>query len=170
MKNDWTASLNCQLRTKISVAEPKMESDEPVMVFDKPHFIVKLYETLLKVDLKEGARKNLESFVESNPHLRESLGLLFQMAIPLDVQLKEIETVKLSGEGHVQIVTPHRRDLHILLEKDEAEKLVDKLNELISVEKAKEEERITASSKAQMESAEQRAESTFMADRAHERE
>jgi hypothetical protein len=92
------------------------------------------------------------------------------MVIPLDVPLREIETVKLSGEGRVQIVIPHRRDLHIPLEKDEAEKLVDMLNELIPVEKAKEEDRIMASSKAERESAEQRAESSFMVDRVHERE
>ena len=134
-----------------------------VMVFDKPHFIVKLYETLLKVDLKEGTRKKLEEFLESNPHLREGLGFLFQTVIPLDVQLKNIETVRLDEKGQVQIVIPHRRDLHIPLEKDEAEKLVDKLNELIPVEKAREAERIMTSSKTEGESAEQRAESTFQA-------
>ena len=139
-----------------------MESDEPVMVFDKPHFTVKLYETLLKVDVKEGAMKRLEGFVESNPHLRESLGLLFQMAVPLDVPLKNIEMVRMSDEGKIQIVIPHRRDLHISLEKDEAEKLVDKLNELIPVEKAKEADKIMTSSKVEKESEEQRAESSFM--------
>jgi hypothetical protein len=118
-----------------------MESEDLVMVFDKPHFVVKLYKTLLKVDLKEGARKKLEEFVESNPHLRDSLGLLFQMMIPLDVQLKEIQTVRLDEKGQVQIVIPNRRDLHIPLEKEEAEKLRDKLNELIPIETAKEEER-----------------------------
>jgi len=140
-----------------------MESDELIMAFDKPHFSVKLYETLLKVDFKEGARKRLESFVESNPHLRESLGLLFQMVVPLDVPIKNIETARISEEGKVQIVIPHRRDLHFILEKDEAEKLVDKLNELIPVEKAKEAERIMTSSKVERESAEQTAESSFMA-------
>jgi hypothetical protein len=140
-----------------------METDELIMAFDKPHFSVKLYETLLKVDVKEGAMKKLEGFVESNPHLRESLGLLFQMVVPLDVLLKNIDTVRLSDEGKVQIVIPHRRDLHITLEKDEAEKLVDKLNELIPVEKAKEADRIMTSSKVERESAEQRAESSFMA-------
>jgi len=118
-----------------------MESEDLVMVFDKPHFVVKLYKTLLKVDLKEGAREKLESFVESNPHLRDSLGLLFQMMIPLDVQLKEIQTVRLDEKGRVQIVIPNRRDLHIPLEKDEAEKLRDKLNELVPIETAKEDER-----------------------------
>jgi len=133
-----------------------------IMAFDKPHFTVKLYPTLLKLDLKEGAMKKLEGFVESNPHLRESLGLLFQMVVPLDVPLKNIETVRMTDNGKVQIVTPHRRDLHITLEKDEAEKLVDKLNELIPVEKAKEADRIMTSSKEERDSAQQRAESSFM--------
>jgi len=139
-----------------------MESDNLVMSFDKPHFTVKLYETLLKVDLKEGARKRLEGFVESNPHLRESLGLLFQMVVPLDVPIKNIEMVRLLDEGKVQIVIPHRKDLNINLEKDEAEKLVDKLNELIPVEKAREADRMMTSSKITRESEEQRAESSFV--------
>jgi hypothetical protein len=141
-----------------------MDSEDLVMVFDKPHFIVKLHQTLLEVDLKEGVRKKLEDFVESNPHMRESLGLLFQTVIPLDVQLKNIETVRLNEKGHVKIVIPHRRDITIPLEKDEAEKLMDKLNELIPIEKAKEAERIMASSSAERGSAENRAESTFIAD------
>jgi len=118
-----------------------MDSEDLVMVFDKPHFIVRLHQTLLEVDLKEGVRKKLEDFVESNPHMRESLGLLFQTVIPLDVQLKNIETVRLDEKGHVKIVIPHRKDITIPLEKDEAEKLIDKLNELIPIEQAKEQER-----------------------------
>jgi hypothetical protein len=109
--------------------------EELVMVIDKPHFIVKLHKTLLEVDLKEGVRKKLEAFVESNPHLRESLGVLFQTVVPLDVQLKNIERAWLNEKGEVQITIPNRRDLHIPLEKDEAQKLVDKLNELIPPEK-----------------------------------
>ena len=121
-----------------------MDSEDLVMVFDKPHFIVKLHQTLLEVDLKEGVRKKLEDFVESNPHMRESLGLLFQTVIPLDVQLKNIETVRLDEKGHVKIVIPHRKDITIPLEKDEAEKLIDKLNELIPIEQAKKAERENA--------------------------
>ena len=144
--------------------ESEMDSEDLVMVFDKPHFIVKLHQTLLEVDLKEGLRKKLEDFVESNPHLRESLGVLFQTVIPLDVQLKNIESVGLNEKGHVKIVIQHRRDITIPLEKDEAEKLADKLNELIPIEKEKEAERILASSSAKRESQEKRDESTFMAD------
>jgi hypothetical protein len=140
------------------------ESEDLVMVFDKPHFIVKLHQTLLEVDLKEGVRKKLEDFVESNPHLRESLGVLFQTVIPVDVQLKNIETASLNEKGQVKIVVPHRRDITIPLEKDEAQKLIDKLNELIPIEKAKEAERILASSSAERGSEEKRAESRFIAD------
>jgi hypothetical protein len=121
-----------------------MDSEDLVMVFDKPHFTVKLHQTLLGVDLKEGVRKKLEDFVESNPHMRESLGVLFQTVIPLDVQLKNITAVSLNEKGHVKIVIPHRRDITIPLEKDEAIKLADKLNELIPVEQAKEAERENA--------------------------
>jgi hypothetical protein len=141
-----------------------MDNEDVIMVFDKPHFTVKLHPTLLEVDLKEGVRKKMEDFLESNPHLRESLGLLFQNVIPLDVQLKNIESVRLNEQGHVKIVIPHRRDITIPLEKDESTKLADKLNELIPIEKAKEAERILASSAAERESEEKRAESTFMAD------
>jgi len=119
-----------------------MGSEDLIMVFDKPHFIVKLHQTSLEVDLTEGVRKKLEDFLESNPHLKETIGVLFQNVIHLDVQLKNIETVCLNEKGHVKIVVPHRKDITIPLEKDEAEKLADKLNELIPVEKAKEAERI----------------------------
>lgn len=141
-----------------------MDDEALVMFFDKPHFIVRLSETLLKVDLKDGVRKKLEGFVESNPHLRESLGILFQSMIPLDVPLKNIENVSLDKKGQVKIVIPHRRDLTIPLEKDESQKLVDKLNELIPIEKSKESERILTSQGVERQSSEERAESTFAAD------
>jgi hypothetical protein len=122
----------------------KMDSEDLIMVLDKPHFIVKLHQTSLEVDLTEGVRKKLEDFLESNPHLKESIGVLFQTVIHVDVQLKNIEAVCLNEKGHVKIIVPHRRDITIPLEKDEAEKLIDKLNELIPIEQAKEQERENA--------------------------
>ena len=113
------------------------EKDEIVMVIDKEHFTVKLHTSLLEVDFKEGARKKLEDAIESHPRLRESIGLLFQTVVPLDIRLKDIEAVRLDENGQVQIVVPHRRDLHIPLEPDESVKLMEKLNELIPIERAK---------------------------------
>ncbi len=141
-----------------------MNEDQPILLFDKPHFVVKLHETLLEMDLKEGSRKKIEDFVESNPHLRESIGLLFQNIIPLDVELKNIDSVVLDDKGHVKVAIPHRRDITIPLEGEEANMLIAKLNELIPIEKQKEAERIRTSANLTKQYEEGRAESTFIAD------
>jgi hypothetical protein len=125
-----------------------MASEDLVMVIDKPHFTVKLHRSLLEVDLKEGVKKKLEDFVEANPTLRGSLGFLFQSVIPLDVALKDIESVELDEKGQVKIIIPNRKDIAIPLEPDESKKLIDKLNELISIEKQREMERMLASARA----------------------
>ena len=113
------------------------ESKQLVLLIDKPHFQVKLHPDVLEVDLKEGARKELEVLAEAKPFLRDSVGWLFQTIIPLDVHLHQIEEMKTDKKGQFQIRIPGRRDIHIPLEPDEARKLMDKLNELIPVEKEK---------------------------------
>jgi hypothetical protein len=115
-----------------------------IMVIDKPHFTVKLHQSLLELDLKEGAKKELEEIVEANPLLRGSLGYLFQNVIPLDVPLKDIESVDQDEKGKVKITIPRRRDITIPLDPVESKKLVAKLRELVPIEKQKEKERIMA--------------------------
>lgn len=122
-----------------------MAAEDMVMMIDKPHFIVKLHKTLLEVDLKEGVRKKLEDVLEANPTLRGSLGFLFQNVVPIDVPLKDIESVKVDEKNRVKIIVPYRRDISIPLEKDESRKLVDKLNELVPMEKQREMERVLRS-------------------------
>jgi len=139
-----------------------MTAEDLVMVIDKAHFVVKLHSNLLEVDLKEGVRKHIEDFVEANPALRETLGTLFQFAIPLDVPLKDIQSVKLDDKGRVKVIIPHRRDLTIPLEREDAQKLIDKLNELIPIEKEREVERIMTDAAARREEAERRGEEDFM--------
>jgi hypothetical protein len=124
-----------------------MAEKDLVLVIDKPHFIVKLHRDLLEVDLKKGAKKKLEDFLESKPSLRDSLGTLFQTVVPLDVPLKDIETattdrelyphVLAQGWAQAKIVIRNRKDLHIPLTLDESEKLIAKLNELIPKAKKK---------------------------------
>jgi hypothetical protein len=112
-----------------------MSGEDAVMTIDKPHFVVRLYTTLLKVDLKEGVRKDLERLLEARPAIRDSVGLLFQTAIPLDVRLRDIKSVGLDKKGRVKIDIPSRRDLTIPLDGEEAGRFIDKLNELIPKEK-----------------------------------
>jgi hypothetical protein len=127
------------------------QKDEMVMVIDKAHFIVKLHTSLLEVDLKEGVRKKLEDAIESHPHLRESIGLLFQTMVPLDVPLKDIEAAIVDKKGRTKIVIPRRRDITIPLEPDESKRLVEKLNELIPIEKARAAQELRDEEKAEKE-------------------
>ncbi len=108
-----------------------------VMVINKPHFRVRLHRSLLEVDLKAGIRKELEDFLESKPIIRENLGFLFQTIVPLDVLLRDIESVGVNEKGQVNIVIPLRRDIVIPLKSKESKRLVEKMNELIPIEKAK---------------------------------
>ncbi len=111
-----------------------------VLKVDKPHFVVKLHQDVLEVDLKEGAKKELEDVVEAHPMLRESVGVLFQTIIPLDIALHEVESVKVDDNGRLRLVIPLRRDIIIPLEAHESEKLAQKLKELIPLAKLKEAE------------------------------
>ena len=143
-------------------------SEDTVMFFDKPHFVVKLDTSLLKVDLKEGFRRKIEEFAEHNAPMRETIGLLFQTVIPLDVPLKDIESAVVDPKGRVKVVIPLRRDITIPLEPDESQKLVEKMNELIPIEKTKAAERFLAQQKAEREVKSKQAEvQSRLALRAH---
>jgi hypothetical protein len=133
------------------------QTDDLVMTIDKPHFIVKLHKTLLEVDVKEGIRKELEAVVETRPILRESLGLLFQTVIPLDVRLKDIESVGLDNKGRVKVKIPMRKDIVIPLDGAESQQLIDKLNELIPPEKEKAAKKAEEEEKAEADLQEKRA-------------
>jgi len=128
-----------------------MPTKDIVMVVKKPHFTVKLHKALLEVDLKEGIKKKLEDVVEANSALRGSLGFLFQTVIPLDVPLKDIESVSVSKNGQVKIKIPLRRDITIPLKTNESKRLVDKMNELIPVEKERAARELLESEKARKE-------------------
>jgi hypothetical protein len=128
-----------------------MTTKDVVMLIKKPRFTVKLHSNLLEVDLNEGLRKKLEDVLEAEPAIRDSLGMLFQFVVPIDVPLKDIESATADDKGQVKIAIPHRRDIHIPLEPAESKQLVAKLNELIPIEKAKEVERILEAEKIKRE-------------------
>ena len=112
-----------------------MNDEDIVMTIDKPHFTVKLHTTLLEVDIKDGAREELEKLLEAKPAFRDSVGLLFQTVVPLDVRLRDIRSVGFDKKGNVKIDIPRRKDLTIPLDQAESKRLIDKLNELIPPEK-----------------------------------
>jgi len=143
-------SLVAKLNPLIA-AEKKAAAEDVVMVIKKPHFAVKLHKTLLEVDLKEGVKKELEDVLEARPILQESLGFLFQTIIPLDVPLKDIDSVKVDKKGQVKITIPSRKDIAIPLKPNESKRLVEKMNELIPIEKEKAIRDLEESEKARKE-------------------
>jgi hypothetical protein len=112
-----------------------LAAEDLVMAIEKPHFTVKLHKTVLEVDLTKGLKKELEDVLEARPALRESLGVLFQTVIPLDVRLRDIRSAKVDDKGQVKITIPSRRDIVIPLGAGESKRLVDKMNKLIPAEK-----------------------------------
>jgi len=112
-----------------------MNDEDIVMTIDKLHFTVKLRATQLEVDIKEGARQELEKLLEAKPAFRDSVGLLFQTVVPVDVRLRDIRSIGLDEKGRVKIDIPRRKDLTIPLDQEESKRLIDKLNELIPPEK-----------------------------------
>jgi len=127
-----------------------MSKEDLVLKIDKPYFVVKLHKDLLEVDMKEGAKKELEDVVEKNPALRGSLGVLFQTIVPLDVPLKDIDSVHVDDSGKLKITLPMRRDITIPLIEKESLELVENLNKLIPLAKEKELRHIIASRKAKI--------------------
>jgi hypothetical protein len=118
-----------------------MSETGTVLKIDKPHFTVELYESVLKIDLKGSVKNDLEEALENKPLLKESIGGLLSMFVPLHIRLSHVDSIRKDKMGKVTIKLHLHRDIVIPLEPNEAKKLVDKLNRLIPEEKKKDLER-----------------------------
>jgi hypothetical protein len=118
-----------------------MSETTVVLEIDAPHFTVKLYESLLQLDLKGTVKNEIEEALENKPILKETIGGILGIFVPLHINLRDIDSVNMDPTGKVKITLPHRRDIIIPLKPNEAKRLVDKLNQLIPQEKEKELER-----------------------------
>jgi hypothetical protein len=113
-----------------------------VLEIDNPQFIIRLYEDLLKMEVKGSVKNEIEEALENTPIARETIGNILGLFVPLHVRLSDIDSVSMDKTGKVKIVLPRRRDMTIPLGAEEAKKLVDKLNELIPGAKQKELQRL----------------------------
>jgi hypothetical protein len=118
-----------------------MSKSNLVLRIDRPNFTVELYENMLKIDLKADAKNEIQKGVETKSSLGQILGRILNMFAPLHVKLSDIDSAKADQNGNVKLVLSFARDVVIPLEPKDAARLVDKLNELIQVEKQKELER-----------------------------
>ena len=113
-----------------------MEKD-PILVIEKPDFVVRLHKDWIDVDLREGGKAKLEHAIEKDPLLRKTLEFVLQSIIPSDVKLCDIESVEVNGKGQLKLVIPRHVDIVLPLEVDEAKRLAEELKDLIPLAKTK---------------------------------
>jgi hypothetical protein len=113
-----------------------MEKD-PILVIDKPDFVVTLHEDWIDVDLKHGGKAKLERAVERDPLLRKTLGFVLQSVVPSDVGLCDVESVEVNGKGQLKLVIPRHVDIVLPLGVDDANRLAEELKDLIPLAKTK---------------------------------
>ena len=104
-----------------------------ILEVKNPHFTIKLSDDLLKIDLKGSLKNEVEEALEHKPILKETFGKILGIFVPLHILVSEIDSVHLDETGKITVNLPHHRKVVIPLEhKENAEKLVEKLNQLIS--------------------------------------
>jgi hypothetical protein len=126
-----------------------MSEKNVILELDKPHFTVRLYEDMLKVDLKGTFKNEIEKVLENKPILKKGFGAILGVFVPLHIHLSDIDSVDVTEEWKVIVNLSHHRAIIIPLEQKESERLVSKLNELIPEAKKKELDRIIKKHKLQ---------------------
>ncbi len=104
-----------------------------VLKIENPHFTITLYENYLKVDLKGSLKNEIEETLENKPVLKETLGHILGIFVPLHIRVSEMTSVSMDETGKIKINLSHHRHVTIPIErKEHAERLVEKLNQSIS--------------------------------------
>jgi hypothetical protein len=97
------------------------------------HFTIRLYNDLLKIDLKGTFKNELEEALENKPVLKETIGRVLGIFVPLHIRLRDIDLVHLDENGKITLSLSHHRDIVIPFEsKEDAVSLVEKLKPLVS--------------------------------------
>lgn len=110
-----------------------MPEETVVLEVEDPHFTIRLYEDLLKIDLKGNFKNEIEEALENKPVLKETIGRMLAIFVPLHIRISDIDSVHLDEAGKINVSLPHHRSIVIPLEhKEDTEKLLEKINQLIS--------------------------------------
>ncbi len=129
-----------------------MPAANTVLEVEDPHFTIRLYEDLLKIDLKGSFKNEIEEALENKPVLKETLGRILGIFVPLHIRISDIDSVHMDETGKINIRLSHHRDITVQFErKEDAEKLVEKLNQLLSRAETKKIQEIKARRRAEKE-------------------
>ena len=110
---------------------------DPIIVIEKPDFVVKLHKEWIDVDLKETGKAKLEAAIEKDPLLRKTIGFILQSTVPSDVELCDIESVEVDEKGQLKLVIPRHVDIVLPLGLDDANRLANELRDLVPLAKTK---------------------------------
>jgi hypothetical protein len=113
-----------------------MEKD-PILVIEKPDFVVRLHKDWIDVDLKEGGKEKIEDAIEKDPLLRKTLGFILQTTVPSDVELCDIKSYEVDDKGQLKLVIPRHVDIVLPLGVDDANRLAFELRDLIPLAKTR---------------------------------
>lgn len=61
-----------------------MQNAMPVLKVENPHFIVRPYENLLRIDLKGSFKNEVEEALENKPILKETIGGILGIQMKLE--------------------------------------------------------------------------------------
>jgi hypothetical protein len=126
-----------------------MPEATPLLVINRPHLTVSLFESTLRIDVKGSLKNEIEEALENTPVLRETVGSILEIFAPLHVRLSDIDSVNMDETGKVTIKLPRHRDVVLPLGRTDGKKLADELNRLIPKEKEKELERVMQKNRLQ---------------------
>ena len=120
-----------------------MSESSIILEIDSAQFTIKLYEDLLKIDLKGSLKNEIEEGLENKPILKETIGKILGIFIPLHIQVDEMKSVYMDETGKTIISLLNHRNVVLPLEcKEDAKKLVEKLKQMISIAKTRERAKI----------------------------
>ncbi len=109
-----------------------MSKELKVLKIENPHFLIRLSEHELRIDVKGSFKNEVEEALETQPVLKETIGKLMNVFVPLHIRLSEIDSVQLEDDRKVQLNIPYSRDVIIPFENiQNAKTFVEKLKEAI---------------------------------------
>ncbi len=110
-----------------------MAQTSGVLEIEDPHFTIRLTEDLLKIDLKGNFKNEINEALENKPVLKETIGRVLGIFVPLHIRVSDIDSVHKDEIGKITVELTHHRSIVIPLErKEDSEKLIEKLNQLVS--------------------------------------
>jgi hypothetical protein len=100
--------------------------------------------------LRGSFKSALEEALENKPFLKETVGRMLGVFVPLHIRVSDIDSVHMDETGKIKVSLLHHRDIVIPLErKEDAEKLFENLNQLVSRAETEKIKEIKASRRAE---------------------